>query len=76
MLLLAFERHSKPVVCKFTAVAEDVAREAGVFSDLWREPALEGVVGPVDLVKVNSHQQVGAVGGQSTAHLERLCAYP
>ena len=75
VLLIAFERHSKPVVCKFTAVAEDVVREAEVLFDLWREPALEGVVGPVELVKVKSHQHVGAMGGQSTAHLERICTY-
>lgn len=64
------------MICKFTALDEDVARESKVLLDLWREPALKGVVGPVELVKVKSHQQVwgpvAAMGGQSTAHLEHI----
>ena len=46
------------MICKFTALDEDVARESKDLLDLWREPALQGVVGPVELVKVKSHQQV------------------
>ncbi len=78
VLLIGFEHHSKPVICKFTALAEDVVREFQVLLDLWREPALKGVVGPVELVTIKSHQQVrgqvAAVGGPSAAHLERIRA--
>lgn len=56
LLLIGFEHHSKPVICKFTALPEDVVRESEVLLDLSCEPAMKGVVGPVELVKVKSHQ--------------------
>ena len=44
----------RPVMCKFTVKPQDVVHEAEVLEDLWLEPTLTGVVGPVKLVKVNS----------------------
>lgn len=50
-----------------------------VLSDLWREPAVKGMVGPVELVKIKSQQQIqgqeAAMAGESTVHLERTHAY-
>lgn len=59
MLLIGFEEGRKPVICKFTVDPQDVVREAKV-EDLWREPALTRVVGPVKLVKVNPPRIMGA----------------
>ena len=39
------------MICKFTVDPLDVVREAKVLEDLWHEPAVTGVVGPVKLVK-------------------------
>ena len=72
LLLTGFEEKRRPVMCKFTVEPQDVVREAKVLEDLWREPALTGVVGPVKLVKVNSSRkvwgQVDPPDGQSTVH--------
>ena len=46
------------MICKFTVDPQDVVREAKV-EDLWREPALTRVVGPVKLVKVNPPRIMG-----------------
>ena len=79
VLLIGFVRHSEPVICKFTAKDEDVVRESQVLSVLWQQPAVKGVVGPVELVTVRSNQQVRgqvpALGGQSITHLERIHAH-
>ena len=53
-MLIAFEEGMRPVMCKFTVKPQDVVHEAEVLEDLWLEPTLTGVVGPVKLVKVNS----------------------
>ena len=57
-LLIGFEEGRKPAICKFTVDPQDVVREAKV-EDLWREPALTRVVGPVKLVKVNAPRIMG-----------------
>ena len=67
------------MICRFTAKDEDVVRESRVLSDLWQEPAVKAVVGPVELVTVTSHRQVwaqvSALGGQSITHLEHIHAH-
>ena len=72
MLLIAFENGATPVLCKFTAEEKAVDHEFSVLKDLWQEPAVPGIVGPVKLLKANlkgrSHGQVAAPGGQCTMH--------
>ena len=59
----------RPVMCKFTVNPQDVVLEAEVLEDLWLEPTLTGVVGPVKLVKHNLPRkawgQVAPPSGQS-----------
>lgn len=78
MLLIAFEEGMRPVMCKFTANPQDVVHEAEVLEDLWLEPALTGVVGPVKL-KVNLPRkawgQVAPPSGQSMLHKHMHACY-
>ncbi len=72
VLLIAFENGATPVMCKFTAEQQAVVHEFKVLEDLWQEPAVPGIVGPVRLLKANpagrSHGHVVAPGGQCTVH--------
>ena len=79
MLLIAFEEGMRPVMCKFTVNPQDVVHEAEVLEDLWLEPTLTGVVGPVKLVKVNparkAWRQVAPPSGQSMLHKHMHACY-
>lgn len=70
VLLIAFVDGATPVMCKFTAEQQAVDHEFKVLQDLWQEPAVPGIVGPVRLLKANpagrSHGHAAAPGGQST----------
>lgn len=70
--MLAFENGTTPVMCKFTAEQQAIVHEFNILEDLWQEPAVPGIVGPVRLLKANpsgrKHGRVAAPGGQCTRH--------
>ena len=76
VLLIAFKDGATPVMCKFTAEQQAVVHEFKVLEDLWQEPAVPGIVGPVRLVKANpaarDHEHVAASDGKCTMHRHML----
>lgn len=67
------------MMCKFTVDPQDVVHEAEFLEDLWLEPTLTGVVGPVKLVKVNPPSkpwgQVAPPSGESMLHKDIHACY-
>ena len=76
VLLIAFKDGAMPVMCKFTAEQQAVVHEFNVLEDLWQEPAVPGIVGPVRLLKANpagrDHGHVAASGGKCTMQRHML----
>ncbi|KAA6429844.1 MAG: hypothetical protein FRX49_00276 [Trebouxia sp. A1-2] len=82
VLLIAFVNGATPVLCKFTAEQQAVVHEFEVLEDLWQQPAVPGIVGPVRLLKANpagrSHGHVAAPGAAvlRVKHCLQMPVYP
>lgn len=65
ILHLGFWKGHRPVICKFTVDAQDVLREHKVLDDLWKDPPVTGIVGPVELLTFQSGARRLAPSGES-----------